>query len=625
MRRLLVAGLVAGWALLAGPGLPGPLRSVAEAHSQLVSSSPGAGAVADASPAEIRLVFSEPIAPGFSAVDLIDRYGRPLVSNAGAPDPGDPRTLVVPVAVSLDDGVYTVDWHALSAADGHATSGFFTFGVGERVPPGTAASGTSIGGLHGGHDTSTAAFEVIARILGYLGLLLSFGLAVVGWAVLRPSARIAAGDARGSPDVRESASAERPAGRAAETSTTRAGDARRGRGSASAPAVNGPGVPRPAARATVPGWRGWLARLAGFLDASPVVVPRTAVRVQAVALLVAALGGLLLAAATAEGPGVDALRFLVSTRPGLLVAARVGVAVAGAVVAGLLLRRGRVGAAASVAGAAGGAGLVLMAFDGHAAAGPSASLVSMVVHLGAAATWLSGVLALAWIAAPRGAAGSVARGEYLRAAVPRFSALALVSVALVALTGLVQEWMLARSFVPLGTQYGAALVAKTLIFAVALIFGALNFLDGGRGRPSQADLRRRLLAEAALAIGVLVAAANLASGSPPASQAAAEIERAPSSAVATMPIDLQILPGRPGRNRLDVVLPPRADPLISIDLVLQRLDSSAGPARYELRRLAGSTLNSLSPGDHFVVDGGLLPPTAVGTPPRSCSRRTAAS
>ena len=323
---------------------------------------------------------------------------------------------------------------------------------------------------------------------------------------------------------------------------------------------------------------------------------------------VAALGGLLLAAATAEGPGVDALRFLVSTRPGLLVAARVGVAVAGAVVAGLLLRRGRVGAAASVAGAAGGAGLVLMAFDGHAAAGPSASLVSMVVHLGAAATWLSGVLALAWIAAPRGAAGSVARGEYLRAAVPRFSALALVSVALVALTGLVQEWMLARSFVPLGTQYGAALVAKTLIFAVALIFGALNFLDGGRGRPSQADLRRRLLAEAALAIGVLVAAANLASGSPPASQAAAEIERAPSSAVATMPIDLQILPGRPGPNRLDVVLPPRADPLISIDLVLQRLDSSVGPARYELRRLAGSTLDSLSPGDHFVVDGGLLPP-----------------
>ena len=75
----------------AGPGLGRTIGFVVVAHSQLVSSSPGAGETVAVAPTEIRLVFSEPIEPRYTSLDLLDPVGRAILVGAGAPDPADPR------------------------------------------------------------------------------------------------------------------------------------------------------------------------------------------------------------------------------------------------------------------------------------------------------------------------------------------------------------------------------------------------------------------------------------------------------------------------------------------------------------------------------------------------------
>ncbi len=590
--RVLGALAAAAFAVLAGPGLPGPAASLVEAHSQLVSSSPGAGTLVEASPTELRLVFSEPLEARYTAVDITDRYGRGVYLNAGAPDPADPRTFVVPLPEPLPEGIYSMKWHAMSAADGHSTTGFVTFGVGVPVPPTTAGHGSTVGDLHVGHDAPSAALEVAGRVLGYVGFMLAFGLALVAWAVLRPALR---GDqpARAGADGPGAPGAGGPGAGRGEPSRPPAPASNR-----SAAAPRSPAAELPAARR--------LAAAISSIAVDPAMAPAAA---QAVALVLALAGAVILAFAAAAAPDTSITSYLAGTRSGQLLAARIAVAGVGFAVAMALLRLGRTGAATATGGLAGGAGLALMALAGHAEAGSTAApLVTMLVHLGAAATWLAGVLAMAWFAvAMRGR--HLARGrDVLRAAVPRFSALALVSVALVAVTGAVEAWTLTRSLLPFGTPYGLALAAKTLLFVGALGFGAVNFLDGGRGRPTLDDLRRRLIVEAGLAVAVLVAAGNLASGSPPAQERAVAIEPAASSVAATVSIGLDINPGRAGPNQFDVVVPGGLDSLSTVDLVLQRLDGSAGSSRLELRRLAGAALEGLAPGAHFVADGGLLQP-----------------
>ena len=91
-RSVLLAGPV-----LAGPALDRDAGLVAVGHSQLVSSSPGAGEVVATPPTEIRLVFSEPIDPAYTSLDLLDGTGKAILVGAGTADPSDPRTLVAPI------------------------------------------------------------------------------------------------------------------------------------------------------------------------------------------------------------------------------------------------------------------------------------------------------------------------------------------------------------------------------------------------------------------------------------------------------------------------------------------------------------------------------------------------
>ena len=67
-----------GGFLVALPVLPRPLGPVVAAHSQLVSSIPGAGEAVDTPPTELRLQFSESIAAGYTSFDLLDGTGKTL-------------------------------------------------------------------------------------------------------------------------------------------------------------------------------------------------------------------------------------------------------------------------------------------------------------------------------------------------------------------------------------------------------------------------------------------------------------------------------------------------------------------------------------------------------------------
>src|ERR1700683_1216437 len=114
---LLVAGVL--WM-----GAPAP---AADAHAGLVSSDPSAGAVLGASPSALELSFSERVLPSVSSVRVLGTSGSTYQVGSPRIIAGDPLSLREPVR-TLPRGVYTVQWRAVSAVDGHATSG--DFGVG---------------------------------------------------------------------------------------------------------------------------------------------------------------------------------------------------------------------------------------------------------------------------------------------------------------------------------------------------------------------------------------------------------------------------------------------------------------------------------------------------------------
>jgi len=146
----------------------------AAAHAALVESEPGNGEVSDEAPQEIRLSFTEPPDLSLTILEVVDSGGAPVPTGQVEGVPGSNREVRIPVE-GLADGVYTVTWRTISTADGHITSGAFTFGVGvalEDVVP--IAPGSS------NETPPPAALAVAARWGLYAGLAILFGAAMAG-------------------------------------------------------------------------------------------------------------------------------------------------------------------------------------------------------------------------------------------------------------------------------------------------------------------------------------------------------------------------------------------------------------------------------------------------------------
>jgi copper transport protein len=177
-RRWSPALALAALLLVAG-ACAAALPAVAAAHAALESSDPAADSSVPVSPRQIVLTFSEAPDPRLSLVRVIDAQGAavPGVSDPEAV-PGEPASLRVTPSTPLADGVYTVNWRAVSSVDGHVESGAFAFGVGEEPAPGSAV----VVDLR--HTSPWAsALAVAGRWLLYAGLVLLIGAATTSLVV----------------------------------------------------------------------------------------------------------------------------------------------------------------------------------------------------------------------------------------------------------------------------------------------------------------------------------------------------------------------------------------------------------------------------------------------------------
>jgi copper resistance protein C len=110
--------------------------SVAQAHDELVGSSPQAGATLDAAPAQVELQFSGEIQELGTQVVVTADDGTTV---SDGPARVDRTTVLQPLAADLPVGAYTVDWRVTSA-DGHPLSDEFSFTVAGAASRNAAAS-----------------------------------------------------------------------------------------------------------------------------------------------------------------------------------------------------------------------------------------------------------------------------------------------------------------------------------------------------------------------------------------------------------------------------------------------------------------------------------------------------
>ncbi len=115
----------------------------------------------------------------------------------------------------------------------------------------------------------------------------------------------------------------------------------------------------------------------------------------------------------------------------------------------------------------------------HAAAqrgGRWFAIVADSVHLFAASLWIGGLAILAFVLLPGlRALDPSRRRQVLAIAIPRFSVLALISMAAIGVTGFYAGWLHVGNLTALRTtDYGQALIAKLAVLAVILGIAAVN-------------------------------------------------------------------------------------------------------------------------------------------------------
>ena len=158
-----------------------------------------------------------------------------------------------------------------------------------------------------------------------------------------------------------------------------------------------------------------------------------------------------------------------------------------------------------------------IAWTGHAGSTPgemgNLHLAADALHLVAAASWLGGLVPLVLLLAAARRHRTVEWASLARAAAGRFSTLGIVSVAALLVTGIVNAWILVGSFdALLVTGYGRLLTLKLAVFAVMLVFAAVNrfwltpqlgFSSGHEPRPEALrQLTRNSTIEIALGLGI---------------------------------------------------------------------------------------------------------------------------
>jgi copper transport protein len=467
------------------------------AHARLEATDPPQGATVKHEPAAVVFRFDESVEGNFGAVRVYDASGERVDEGDAFHPDGDGPRLGVHLAPNLPDGSYTATYRVVSA-DGHIVSSGYVFSIGKagKAPQQTVAE--LVGGAGSGPVTETA--FGIARGLEYAAIALAIGALAFLSAVWLP------------------------------------------------------------ALAGLGGGEEWAAAGRAF-----------ATRLRLLVWVGAGLGALAAAAAIvlegAEAAGVSGFSALTETIVRETLGTRYGTVWGFAIVAWalvavlvpLLARRGwRLLLAVPLVYLA-----LAPALSGHASTQSPVVLnfPVNVVHVIAMAVWLGGLatILLALPAATR-LLTPPDRTRLLVAAISRFSQLALIAVAAILLTGLVQAYVYVRHLEDLiSTGYGRAVLAKLLLLAAVVGVAAYNrrralprlrrIADRGEA-PGRAGvmLRRALRAEVALLVVVLGVTAALASYAPPVSA-----QSGPFSTTTTAgptQLEMTVDPARVGSNQI---------------------------------------------------------------------------
>jgi copper transport protein len=147
------------------------------AHANLIRSDPAANSILPTSPHQVTLYFTEQLEPKLSGAAVYDSNGKE-VDTGYSVSPTDATILIVTLP-ALPSGVYTVSWHAISAVDGHHTSGSFSFGVGNVTIPVQNSTSQAY--------TFPSALEVVERWLNLLADVTFLGGSVFVLTVWNPA------------------------------------------------------------------------------------------------------------------------------------------------------------------------------------------------------------------------------------------------------------------------------------------------------------------------------------------------------------------------------------------------------------------------------------------------------
>jgi copper transport protein len=519
------------------------LASPAFAHAQLLETSPTSGAVLPTPPAQVVLTFGEAVQAPPTAIEIFSADGRQLHTGPAGHPASRPDQVAVALSGSLK-GTYVVSWRVISA-DTHPVQGAFTFSVG------APSEGTGVGALEERLLAARHPSQGLGALTGGLRTLILLAVLVTVGAV-------------------------------------------------------------------------------GILLRWPPGLGRTELR----ALL---LGATLLTAAAsvaavlAQGPydagkplgrafRSNVLSPVLHSNFGTGAAARIGssllilAGVLAGTAAGRQPRPAAAGGRAAVrsqgpipprwllVAAAGCVGLVVsLSLSGHATTGrwEPFGFIAGLVHIGAAAIWVGGLLVLAAVLSRRSAVQDAAE---LGTVVRRFSTAAVWAVGLIVASGVFQAWRQLGSWKALtDTDYGTLLLLKvTLVIATieagwfsrrwvakrlmapaavgatasplgrrdgpgaAIASGPLasgtDPGDGNGGGPTAPRFRRWLAFEAALGIGIVALTGALIDAAPPQGETVAAAARSYTAhaPVGSNVLSVAVYPLVPGPVNVAIQLTDRA-------------------------------------------------------------------
>jgi copper transport protein len=544
------------------------------AHANLARSDPPANADLETAPGQVQLWFTERPELRLSDVQVFDGQRRRVDRQAVAVGPGDPaESLAQALQPGLPQGVYTVSWKVTSAEDGHVTAGAYAFGIG-LAPTGTEASAQAAASA-----PAPGPFTMIVRWLSYLGVAGLVGTTLFPMLVLQPAL--------------ESMPSGLTSARQLAAVACR--------------------------RCNLAGWTFGVIAIIGALDTLLDQAFRSSgeVSVSTLALLISTPRGALL---VARGVVAGLMFALLFTGPALFPR-------------WLAPPQRSLGAAATsdyrsqptladlfpwMLGVLSLLELALFAFTSHAlgvASAPDLAVFVDWVHITLASVWVGGLLGLVLAVLPatgstlRTAAallpGDVDCNRFFGPVLGQFSRLGLLAAGGLAITGFYQALAHVGSLDNLlPTDYGQALMVKTIIFAAVLLLAAFHryivLPHLTEPRKAAATRGRRLLGrslpvEAVLGIGILAATGVLTSFAPANSQDVAGVSISKDAGDLKLRMQVQPLTIGPNEFRMTVQSKGKVvDNADKVELTATMLDMDMGQTVIELENAGQGTYSAQS-------------------------------